>query len=98
GTWVALAMLLLAIGAAAVVWGLQRGEASASAVVAPLTVSSRPTHASAWLDGRQLGNTPLQVQVEPGEHHLQLNAPDALEARYLVRVDPVSGAALQATL
>lgn len=37
-----------------------------------LTVESEPEGAEVWVDGKQVGTTPLQVAVAPGEHELDV--------------------------
>jgi PEGA domain len=97
GTWVAGIVLSLAIGAIFVIWGVPRGDAAASVVRAPLTIASRPSNAQVWLDGREQGRTPLQLEVTPGTHTVQLTASQALDVQYVVQVGD-AGAVLDAVL
>jgi hypothetical protein len=60
-------------------------------------LTSQPSGARVWLDGRESGVTPLDVFVEPGAHAVVLKAADALDGQYTVRVGG-EGAALEAVL
>jgi PEGA domain len=97
GTWVAGAVLALAIGTALALWSLGRGDAVASGAGVPLAITSRPSSAGVRLDGRERGRTPLLLQVEAGAHTIQLKLHDALDAPYVVQVGD-GGAALDAVL
>lgn len=43
---------------------------------AKVTVASKPTGANVWLDGQQVGATPLEIEVDAGTRHLELIHPD----------------------
>lgn len=38
-----------------------------------LTISSEPTHLPVYIDGKLRGNTPTEVRVEPGVHHIRIH-------------------------
>jgi hypothetical protein len=97
GIWVAGLIVALAIGTLVVVAGVGRADAVASIGPAPLELTSRPAGAQVWLDGRELGRTPLSLLVEPGAHSVQLKAADALDAQYTLQVG-TEGAALDVRL
>ena len=78
-TWVAGALLALAIGTPVLVSTVGHADAGASGVSVPLELTSRPAGAGVWLDGRERGVTPLEVQVEPGPHRVRLTARAALD-------------------
>jgi hypothetical protein len=85
-TWVAGLLVALAIGTPVVVSTIGHTDAVASGVVVPLDVRSRPAGADVWLDGRERGRTPLDVQVESGPHRVLLKMHDAQEGQYTVQV------------
>jgi PEGA domain len=89
--WGALA-LVLSVGLVVGGWwtvtsaGAGGGGAGAGQVL-ELVVSSRPPGARITLDGREQGQTPASLLVTAGLHDVGLLAPQALEARYRLRVD-----------
>jgi hypothetical protein len=85
-TWVAGVLVALAIGTPVLIATVGHTEAAASGVGVPLEVTSRPTGAGVWVDGRERGRTPLEVQVEPGTHRVLLKAHDAQDGQYAVQV------------
>lgn len=97
GTWVAGLLILLAVGTAICVWRVGRAEALVGGAAVPLQLASHPSGASVWLDGRERGRTPLEVDVDPGAHTVQLKAPDAVDATYAVQVG-IQGGVLDALL
>jgi Tol biopolymer transport system component len=86
GIWVAGLIVALAIGTLLVVSGVGRADAVASISPAPLELTSRPTGAQVWLDGRESGRTPLSLLVEPGVHSVLLKASDAVDGQYTLQV------------
>ena len=85
-TWVAGALLALAIGTPVLISTVAHTDAAASGVGVLLTVTSRPAGAGVALDGRDRGVTPLALHVEPGPHRVHLTAPAALDGQYVVQV------------
>jgi hypothetical protein len=86
GIWVAGLIVALAIGTLLVVSSVGRANAVASIGLAPLELTSRPTGAQVWLDGRESGRTPLSLLVEPGAHSVLFKASDALDGQYTLPV------------
>ena len=95
--WVAGAVLALAIGAAIVCIGQVRTDVLASGPTVTLRVVSHPAGASAWLDERERGPTPIELPVAAGPHSVTLKARDALDSRFDLQVG-AAGAALDVAL
>ena len=58
---------------------------------APLRVTTQPPGAHVLLDGRDRGQAPLVIAIQPGPHDLVVKHPDALEEARQVEVGPESG-------
>ena len=97
GHWVAALIVAVAIGAAYLLASVARADSAVAVAVVPLSLDSRPAGASVWLDGRQRGATPLQLQVDPGAHRVVLKQPYSIEQHYALDVG-ASGASLDAAL
>lgn len=97
GHWVAALMVTVAIGAAYLLATVARADSAVAVAVVPLSLESHPAGASVWLDGRQRGATPMQLQVDPGAHNVVLKQPRSIEQRYALDV-ATSGASLDAVL
>jgi len=97
GTWAAGLLVVLAIGTGLLVWHVARVDAVAAGVEVPLQLGSEPPGARVRLDGRDRGQTPLDVLVEPGVHDVRLMAEDAQDGQYAVQVG-AQGGALDAVL
>ena len=90
-TWVVAAVPALAIGLVLVVAGVSRAEAEATAGSVPFNVTSRPSGAAIWIDGRARGHTPALLQVAPGQRRLELRSDTAIDAEYMLDVPPDGG-------
>jgi Tol biopolymer transport system component len=97
GHWAAGAIVALTIGIIYLLAGVARADARATAVLAPLNLSSTPAGATVWVDGHQRGTTPLQVGVDPGTHSVLLKRANAVDQQYSLDVG-AEGAALNAVL
>ena len=86
GYWVAGLIIPLTIGIAYLLSTVAHADAVASTARVSLALSSQPPGASLSLDGHERGATPQDLLVEPGQHTLQLSAPDALPSRYVINV------------
>ncbi|MDQ6673808.1 MAG: PEGA domain-containing protein, partial [Chloroflexota bacterium] len=53
-------------------------------------IDSSPAGAQVRIDGAALGKTPLDIQMEPGQHALNLQHPDALDDERVVQVTGAS--------
>src|SRR5215208_2893340 len=95
--WLAGILLALAIGTVVVVAHGERADATVDSPLATLEVTSRPSGASVWLDGRELGRTPVQLHAPVGAHSVLLQSSDALPAQYAVDLTE-TGAAVNALL
>jgi hypothetical protein len=56
--------------------GLRTRLEAVTRMPARFVISSRPAKAQARLDGKPVGNTPLDLELSSGEHQLSLEAPD----------------------
>ena len=95
GTRVAAVCLVLAIGiflVATGVMGVGRVDAVASAPPVALDVTSRPSGAALWIDGRAAGSTPATVFVPPGAHSVLLRSSGMIDGQYAVQMDAAPGA------
>lgn len=97
GTWAGGLLVVLAIGTAVVIWNVRRAEAVGGSTSVALQLASQPLGARVWVDGREQGQTPLDVLVEPGTHNVLLKAPDLVDGQYALQVG-ADGAALDAIL
>ena len=88
GHWAAGLIVALTIGAVYLVANVAHADARAAAGVVSLHVTSTPSGATVWVDGRQQGITPNSVSVEPGLHDVLLKAADGLDGRYSLDVGP----------
>src|SRR5216683_5499233 len=86
GTWVAGLIVVLAIGTAALLWNVARADAVDGGAVVPLQLASQPAGAGISLDGRERGQTPLDVLVDPGVHNVLFKTPGTLDSQYAVKV------------
>src|SRR5207302_1742719 len=87
GTWVAGLLAVLAIGTCVMVANAGHADAVASTPPVSLQLTSRPTGASVWLDGREHGRTPLELPLEPGSHNVVLKSGGMLDAEYAIQAD-----------
>ncbi len=97
GHWAAGLIVALTIGTVYLLANVARADAGAAASSVPLQLTSAPTGAAVWVDGRQRGVTPVDVGVEPGVHTVTLKAPEVLDTRYSLEVGP-DGQAFDALL
>lgn len=86
GHWAAGLIVALTIGTAYLLSNVARADAGAAANAVPLQLTSEPAGASAWVDGRQLGPTPVDVPVQPGVHNVLLKSSGAIDTQYAVDV------------
>ncbi len=65
---------------------LLSGAAAWSSTAGTLVVDARPSSAVV-VDGESLGDTPIRVELEAGEHEVRLRAPDGRERAFFRQVD-----------
>lgn len=97
-TWLAAFLLSLAIGSALCVATVGHAHPGRASAVADVEVRARPAGADVWLDGQQLGRSPLSLRVEPGAHSLAFKTPDGVDASYSVQASVDSGVVLDPLL
>jgi hypothetical protein len=97
GHWAAGLIVALTIGTIYWLANVARADAGVAVAVVPLELGSRPPGAAVWVDGRQRGETPLELSVSPGVHNVLLRHSEALDQQYSVQVGS-DGAALDAAL
>ena len=56
----------------------------------PMHIDSSPAGAQVRIDGATFGKTPLDIQLQPGQHALSLQHPDALDDEQVVQVADTS--------
>jgi len=71
--------------------------AADSADGAPVHIDTSPAGAQVRIDGSGAGKTPLDVRLEPGQHVLRLQHPDALDDERIVQIAD-TGVTLDAAL
>jgi hypothetical protein len=87
----AAALVIASVGAAlgTAAWWLARPvDPPTEAGAVPLRVTSTPSGATALLNGRDQGQTPLTLTVRPGEHELVLQRSGMLDERRRLTVGP----------
>jgi hypothetical protein len=60
----------------------------ASATTGGITIKARPAGARIWIDGKELGTTPVTAQRPPGLHHVRVTRIGHLPRAFFQRVTP----------